>query len=530
VDSKEVIMPYSYEQQLDYSGGVARRASDDLMDVSESQILDNYDIDEMGALRSREGTKVRYSSPSPYSSYYHFIEFNYVSATGTSNTIEMALYGGYIVNLATGYGYGAWSGYALDYEVFNNKLFVIGGGQFKVMDPVGVGTYFLDVADSTSGNILSTVKKCERIEQRGNRLFLAANPESPNSLYFSEVGSPNVFLASSGNPLQAITDDGDVITALKEYNGQLVVFKRDSVFAWSGFDPTTDVTFKKLRVHTGCTAYKTVQYLGNLLVYKAIDGVYALQGLYEEAMSSIKLSDNIQKTFDDAYQVRVDNGYSLTYDAATATVYKDKYLLAMDEGSPGNNYTFLAFHNKPFISSNGVKKPWSFYTNIGDAMTNDSAIFMRARVSTLFTTSEGVCVIGQPNTPKMSEFDANKSKDTLYNVSSEVTEEHDIKLHHKTSPLYVGAPLHIKKYRRGLVLLGEDDLDDVTLTIKAYVDDVLEVEITDAEDATPYPIKVGAKGRSVVFEVISTALGSRLSLYGYGVEYKIKKPTKGDID
>jgi len=264
----------------DFTGGLTE-AAPDAMANNELILAQNAVPDERAGLSKAKGT-VRVNEV-PFSPKPVEVLIEYGKSDGTiiplafSGT-EMRKWDGTVIK-------DDLPGVPTDWDVYNDKLYWLDGSNFWVYD----GETVKEVSKHSDGDdtTWAEVKTCHFIEQRGQRHFFAK--KNKNDLYFSEIGNPNYIKAT--NVVKAITDDNDYITGLKEFGGALLVFKRDAIFGWFGFDPTTDVTFKRIAAHKGAISDKTIKYVESTLVYMADDGVYALTALYPELLSTVNLTD-----------------------------------------------------------------------------------------------------------------------------------------------------------------------------------------------------------------------------------------------
>ena len=178
------------------------------------------------------------------------------------------------------------NGSPLDWDIYNNKLYFLDGTQFWVYDGTDL-TAAVKPTD-TSTETWNFIKSCDFIEQRGQRHFYAKKGSS--LLYYSAIGDPQA--VADANVIKAVTDDADTITALIEYGGSLLVFKRKAIFKWSGWDPVVDVRFDKIISHTGTVSQYSVVRVEGMLIFVGDDGVYALTSPFPEQLSTVNLSRN----------------------------------------------------------------------------------------------------------------------------------------------------------------------------------------------------------------------------------------------
>lgn len=72
--------------------------------------------------------------------------------------------------------------------------------------------------------------------------------------------------------------DGEPITGLASLDGTVYVFTRTAIYVTTGLNVGADTSYQthKVAEHVGCVAHRTIQQVGNRLVFLAEDGVYAI--------------------------------------------------------------------------------------------------------------------------------------------------------------------------------------------------------------------------------------------------------------
>lgn len=343
---------YNHPLYRDFRGGQNSSSSLDNLKYNEFRFGKNIDIDEDGGFTGRAGI-TRYNKQAlSENPMRRLLEFR--KEDGTVIKIcgyDSALYtwdgdklsGDFEIDLGK-----------LDFEIYGNKVYFVDGNGYYVYD----GETFEEVtASDGENNDLTPIKRCTIIMQRGQRLFFSGDKEHPNSLYFTEVGDPSY--VKTDNVINAITDDDDHITALFEYQGALVVWKRKAIFAWFGYDPYSDVEFKRIPAHMGTVSKRTLCLANNILLFAGDDNVYALVGLYPELLSTVRLGDNVK----DMYKklVRKDEMFAVFSDG--------KYrLFCADDGEAGNNLVLVFFAN--LWNQEEQIQPWTHYRGwlVNDAM------------------------------------------------------------------------------------------------------------------------------------------------------------------
>lgn len=231
----------------------------------------------------------------------------------------------------------------------NGSLYFVDGDDYYVYN--GTSVTSVVAADGTD---LTHIKRCTVIKQRGQRMFATGDSENPNSLYFSEIGEPNNFPAS--NVINAISDDGDSLTTIEELGNYLIAFKDENVYAWSGWNPTSDVSFDKLPVSTGTKYPRSVVKADNMLIFLSQDN--SIVGLSINDSGGITVS-NLSVSIENTLKSLVNK------DKIQATYYNGEYLLACcDDLTLMNNLVlrgYVKFSYSTYSDKSGETKtiPWT---------------------------------------------------------------------------------------------------------------------------------------------------------------------------
>lgn len=107
-----------------------------------------------------------------------------------------------------------------------------------------------------------------------NYWFVAGVGTARARLYFSALGDPSTWPAINFIDVPS-PYDGDPITGLAILYGNLIVFKRNSIYIIQGTDPTTFVV-SKTNAAVGCVSPYSVVPVENLVYFVSDKGLYAL--------------------------------------------------------------------------------------------------------------------------------------------------------------------------------------------------------------------------------------------------------------
>lgn len=397
----------------------------------------------------------------------------------------------------------------IDYEFFtNSKLYLLDGTEYWVYD----GTTCSAV--TAGGGDLTPIKRCTHLVQRGQRMFALGDPQNPNYLYFSDIGDPTTFQASS--IVKAVTDDNDILVGFALFADNLMVFKNHEVFKWSGWDPTSDVTFNPLDVRHGAVSSRTIQVSEDYLIFADEEGVFCLTTVETDVIKSY----NISKTIESIYQ-------SLTNkDGMKSVVYKGNYYLACcDNGTGVNNKVLKASLGMPYNGSSdeGVSAllfPWVVYTgwSVADWMVLDGELYFSSAI----------------------DGHIYKAFDGLNDVSTAVSSE-------ATHYFKLQDPATRKKLKRLFLIAPQDpnyactirlDIEAGYTTISKSVSlnesgawDTSEWDesLWDWVDTVIKEIRVGKNISRLKVKVSHSAVDEVMAVYGFSAYYKVKKP-RGSVN
>lgn len=111
---------------------------------------------------------------------------------------------------------------------------------------------------ASDNNILDEVKKCTLfgMHSKSARYVATGNPDKPYSVYLSEPYQLNYF--KSTNVLTPMSGEGDPTCILNMLDSVLIGYQT-SWYEYSGIDPATDGTWKRLAIPFGCISGESVQ-------------------------------------------------------------------------------------------------------------------------------------------------------------------------------------------------------------------------------------------------------------------------------
>ncbi len=123
------------------------------------------------------------------------------------------------------------------------------------------------------------------LETFDNRLFAAGMSYAPSTFYFSDIGEPENWQPDLN--IEVRTNDGEPISALKAYNGNMIIFKPSSFHSLntSSLDPAGwDLT--QVSAEYGCLGNRAVAEYSNLLVFLDRKGIIQFNGANIQILST----------------------------------------------------------------------------------------------------------------------------------------------------------------------------------------------------------------------------------------------------
>lgn len=552
-------MSYEIEYINNFSGGINVQAAPDNMIDGELSVCENADLMARGGFSKRAGVTLEnymFKHSDDTTIPIEIIDqFEFGTAIFaicyTQSGVQIRRYEDETVSVAYTYPHTVGAGikmYTLiTWEIYKGKLYVLGNSEFLVYDPVTFT--FGEVTCTETDSNLTVIKNCYYIKQRGERLFCAKD----NYLYFSERGRPEYWKPL--NVINVITDDMEVITALHEYNNALLVFKPSSIFAWEGVDPTTDVTFKKLNTNTGTIYHRTIQTVENNVLFLGNDGVYTLQTVDDTRVVASKISYNINSLINNDLEKLSDVWYQRTA-RPCAIFYKDKYMLSL-------NSTVYIYNYDIVVTNKEFNEVWSTYKfrpelNIHYGYTHPT-VFEIAEQDTyifnfcprsLFVYKNELTFTYAQNVYKFlsTENSTNSTYKDIADVQGETIISAPISLNVTLRVLAQNDHIRNKKYKTIFVAFRQYTDKHSSCTINARIDYTDTTMVISPDEALIYDDAYGSawdtsvwdfselitrrfpiknRGKRIVITITDSTLDRTITIYGFGIEYKLKKPDRG---
>lgn len=266
--------------QTDFRGGINTYSVDDGLSPNDLTDMRNMRINKrFGGIQQIGGSILNLALyGSPFSST---IKLNYLSklyrSDGNSYYIGQFTASGAKLIFSKGsddsYAQESFSGIdnITDTAIHGDYLYFVIGTAFVYKTNGAVAGTLLDSEPMPAG-FKPTV-----LESYNNRMYYAGDPTQPHTLIASVPASPDVFDSPFVEPIYKIGgEDGDIITSLNTYGGNLIVFKRRSIYVVQGSLPKAITKFPG--DHIGCIDIKTMQKTEMGLIFLSQAGVYLFNG------------------------------------------------------------------------------------------------------------------------------------------------------------------------------------------------------------------------------------------------------------
>jgi len=155
-------------------------------------------------------------------------------------------------------------------------------------------------------------------------IFGAGYGTNPSFLYFSALYSDDDWYDNSSGTLRFIRvyeNDGDEIKGLREYYGQLFIFKRDSVHRLTGVYPSYNIARIKSGDGAGTISHRTIQEYERKLFWLSEKGIEMMAGYEPKTITDLKIQSIIRTINKEQEEL------------SFAFIYQDKYYLFIPTGS-----------------------------------------------------------------------------------------------------------------------------------------------------------------------------------------------------
>jgi hypothetical protein len=134
-----------------------------------------------------------------------------------------------------------------------------------------------------------------------NYFWVAGNPSNPNRLYYSAAGDPTTWVSTSYIDVPAPSYD-DPITGLAILYGDLIIFKRYSIWILRGTDPNS-FTLIRNNSSIGCVSPYSVVAVNNFIYFVSDKGLYIVN-----LSNNKQVCYNVEPRYNTAVANQLQNG------------------------------------------------------------------------------------------------------------------------------------------------------------------------------------------------------------------------------
>jgi len=316
--------------------GINQATDKQLITLDEAYDAQNCDISD-GLLRSCNGSTL-YSTATlstKIGSLMAFYHGDIVDILAASNGSIYKLVNNVWVSILIGltsdsFDYVNYQEASIDLIIFTNGI-----ENVKVYD----GTTIRDLKNNGAASVagaLNVSPKGKFIELHKERLWISGGAK--NTLYFGTPFEPDDWTVPTdaiqanqhGGEIIIPTWDGGSIIGLKTLFNDVLIFKTKNVFKIFGTYPGNYDLEQIFNTVNGKIIDKTIKSVNNIAFWATNEGMY----LYD-AVSPIDIKEKVKNVFSNVNQNYMKN--------AVAEVYKNKYILAVPEGSSTVNNLIVEF-------------------------------------------------------------------------------------------------------------------------------------------------------------------------------------------
>lgn len=502
----------------DFRGGWVTDVSPDNLADSELLLVDNVDLGERGALKTRKGT-----APLNTVSYGAEVEriIEWPRKDGTK--VLLAVIGSTLASIAddgTKTDIKALDSAEMGYFFYADKFYFTGkeSGTDKYWQYDG--TTVSEVTPNAAGdNDLTPIKRCRIFlwHTKSQRIFAARDASDLTALYYSEPGDPTYFKGTS--KLYPTTGDGPV-SGLALFGEAMVTVYQNSEWTYKGVSPDTDAVWIKLPSEHGTVAPKSIKLTPNSLTFLGRGGIISLSpGLIDYSIVMLTGDELIKNRAKDKVLSVIR---SITNQEITCAVYdntNDRYLLAYTD-TPG-----ATRNDKVLVLDWGLQ---SFVRYTG-WQAND--MIQRANGDILIATNGYIM----------------KAEQGYKDWDPETQGYKAINYHIKTKQWDLDFPVHQKKTKRFFLAAKQYDIESssVDITISAgykpltFENVPLDESFVWGEEwdllwgYTDYIMKEAKcklKGARFQVDIENSTIDQPVTIYGVAFEYRVKKAKGVKVD
>jgi hypothetical protein len=363
--------------------------------------------------------------------------------------------------------------------------------------------------------IVAGAKKCNRIRLYWDRLMLFGDPDEPTQIYFSDINNPAYF--PQVNCLRFDTGKQEPITSVVRLNDYLVVFSKTLIHILTG-KTKDEFSVNLINDSIGCIAPRSAVLTGNVITFLSEEGVFQLRP------STFKLDQlNVQrvdskikgeiKKVTNACALNFDSQYWLCYpdDKVIYRYYYEKGVWVKDNSIKLNFVQFLQEGNNVFNLSADVK----LYKNNSSVYTDAEEKYDMVVESKYFDLSKAfnfkklkrLYILGKGYDNYDAEFKVKVFADSAIVLDPEVGYAHIVEHQGREYSEWTTSTTPNIEFHQASILgdwvLGEDILGGEELSVQKS--------------------RIRGKCRRVKLVFVNSQ-DKEVELFGFGLEFKLKKP------
>lgn len=347
-----------------------------------------------------------------------------------------------------------------------------------------------------------------------DRLYISGSCFDPNMVWISDILNPCYFPASL--LLQTPPTD-DLITALYVYNDELIIGRRDSIYALSGNTNREDSGYQynlyKINTHTGMPNDRSACLVYHMLFFVGSDG-----NMYKLLPPST--------TSDTIYTAKVNTLVDITLPPFNLNTSDVLLSTCVFDSSEGLWYVQIAQHTLVYSYQ---LMAWTRYSNI------NATSFHKIENEVYFTSTNNVIY-------KMPSRDGNqKYYDDVHEPAIGKTLRLPVCAYWTSRNMEFGQPARVKQFRDTYITTESFEDYSTTVNVKYEVDYVdiydsflVENEIAKWDRALWDKHKFTSRNIDRSLPLMINRRGRTLKVYyGCGYEYHgvfLERPNPGDID
>ena len=180
-----------------------------------------------------------------------------------------------------------------------------------------------------------------------NRVFFAGVGTARTRLYYSAIGDPTTWAASAYADIPS-PYDGDEITGLAVLYGNLIVFKRHSIYIVQGDAPASWV-ISKTNSAVGCVSPYSVIGVDNLVYFVSDKGLYAMN-----LSNSKQICYKVEPRYNYAVTNQLSGSLARNRIQAVHYRFRNEIWMAVDSTVAGQDqHSRILAHNYNVVDKNG---------------------------------------------------------------------------------------------------------------------------------------------------------------------------------